>query len=102
MKLTNAIIDGVRTQKDGSLKITLITRELSAQEIAELLVSINKEIVQIDLPEAHNEEKSPATRLRNVFYRLWEQSHKATYDTFELYYRSEMERLINHLKEKLN
>jgi len=102
MKLENVIIDKVSTQKDGSLKITLTTRELSVQEIAEIFLSANKEIAVIDVPEpTEKEEKSPASRMRAVFYRLWEQKGKPL-QSFEIFYRSEMERLIDFLKEKLN
>lgn len=36
MKLENAIIDKVSTLKDGSVRISLVTRELSPTQMAEL------------------------------------------------------------------
>jgi hypothetical protein len=44
--------------------------------------------------------KSPAWRLRAVLYRNWEQSAEG-FDTFEMYYKSKMEKFINHLKGTL-
>ena len=44
-------------------------------------------------------EKSPAERLRAVMFVYWEQN-KPT-DDFEVYYRSQVEKLIGAYKEKL-
>ena len=38
MNLKNAILDGVKTMKDGSLKITLVTQELSPSQMAEIFL----------------------------------------------------------------
>jgi hypothetical protein len=104
MILSNAIIDKISSQKDGSLKISLLTRELNPSQLAEIFINVNKEIMSIDIPEPKMEEdeKSPATRLRNVFYRIYEQKDLKEKMTFEFYYRQEMEKLIDYLKEKLN
>ena len=57
----------------------------------------------IDLPQVRPEEnKSPAQRLRAVFYRLWEQQFTSKFDTFESFYIDTMERLINQYKDKLS
>lgn len=54
------------------------------------------------LPEITEEDHglSPAQRLRNVIYRVWEEKGKPT-RTFDIYYRNMMEQYINHAKEKL-
>lgn len=88
--------------KDGSLKITLVTRELNPKQMAEIFVNLNKEVTAIELPEDNSDIKSPSTRLRNCMFRLWEKEGKEKYETFELYYRSKMEQIINMLKDKLN
>jgi hypothetical protein len=42
---------------------------------------------------------TPSQRLRNVFYRLWEQEGKA--GEFKEFYRVKMETLVEHYKQKL-
>lgn len=101
MNLKNCIVDKVSTMKDDSIKITLITRALSPEQMAKLFFSVNKEILSVDIDEEIKEWKSPSQRLRAVLYRLWEQSDKTTYPEFELYYKAKMERVIDSLKEKL-
>lgn len=101
MNLKNAIIDGFKSMKDGSLKITLVTRELAPEQMAELMVNLNKEIVSIDVPDEHGDTKTPSQRFRAVLYRLWEQDHKDKFHTFTLYYNHVMEQLINLYKDKL-
>jgi len=46
------------------------------------------------------DEKSPSQRLHASLYVLWEQKKKPT-DTFEEFYRIQMEKYINHVKEQL-
>lgn len=101
MNLQNSIVDKISTQKDWSLKIVLITRELPADELAQLFLSLNKEILSIDIPEDNEQEKSPSQRLRSVLYILWEQSQKDKFKTFTLYYNHILEQLINLYKDKL-
>ena len=101
MNLKNAIIDGIKSMKDGSIKITIVTRELPPNELAELFLSLNKEIVSVELPEDNNETKSPSTRLRNVLYRVWEANKKDAFQTFTLYYNHIMEQMIEAYKEKI-
>src|SRR4030042_1476012 len=55
----------------------------------------------LQLPVLKIEEKyTPAQRMRNVMYRIWEQDDhgKNTFDEFYLWY---MEKMIEKLKEKL-
>jgi hypothetical protein len=44
--------------------------------------------------------KSPAQRLRGVFFRLWQQN-KEGYEIFNDFYNSKMEVLLNHYKDQL-
>lgn len=106
------IVDGIRTLKDRSIKVTLVTNELPPEDMATLfgfnldqatcvLASKGSVIdpkaleVEMEFPE----EKSPAKRLRAVLYRFWEQQGKK--EDFELYYRRAMERVIDQVKDKL-
>lgn len=104
MKLENAIIDKVSTLKDGSVRVSLVTRALSPTQMAELFFWVNKEILAIDIDESNKDDKSPSQRLRGVLYKLFEISDdKDKYNNeFELFYRSKMERIIDQLKEKLD
>ena len=102
MNLQNAIIDKITTMKDWSIKITLLTPELDAQTMAELFLSINKNVLSVDIPEDISEQKSKAQRLRAVLYRVWENKYKDKYNTFELFYNSEMERILEHYKDKID
>ena len=57
----------------------------------------------VDLPPLAKEpeKKSPSTRLRAVFYRLWQQNSE-NYSEADEYYKDKMEKLIEHYKEKLD
>jgi hypothetical protein len=109
-----ALIDGVRTLKDGSIRITLETPELSSEGIAQIFDFRNKQVFaglnetplkpeQLEIPDyklVEKHEKSPGTRLRSVIYRYWEQvGSKQDFDPF---YKSQIEGLINLYKQKLN
>lgn len=101
MNLKNAILDGFKTMKDGSLKITLVTRELSPEQMAKIISNLNKEVLSIDIPEEQSEVKSPSQRLRGVLYKIWESHEKEKFDSFELFYRHMMEKIIDYYKEKI-
>jgi hypothetical protein len=42
--------------------------------------------------------ESPSKKLRNVFFRLWEQDNEGN-EEFETYYESKLYKLINHYKK---
>jgi hypothetical protein len=59
-----------------------------------------------DLPELkdESEQKTPSQRLRGVIFLNWEQQtgeYKSKYP-FEIYYRGQMEKIIEAYKQKLN
>ncbi len=109
----HTIIDKIQTLKDGGLKITLATQELTTEDTKTLFdlsnkmawvaiqeLSINEN--QIKIPEEikeFKEAKSSSQRLRAVLFIHWSQN-KQTED-FEIFYRQQMERFINAVKEKL-
>lgn len=106
------LIDGVKTMKDKTVKISLVTQELPASEMGIVfslandlascvLASVGTTIKDEDLKDIKDfpEERSPSRRLRGVLYVLWEQQGKK--DDFELFYRRSMERLIERIKNKL-
>lgn len=116
--LLKATIDGMRTLKDRSLKITIVTQELSPESSSKLLslqnslcdVLINdKDLTEGEIEMLQNSKwqledvpnfKSPSQRLRAVLYRMWEQD-KNGYNDFNLFYLNRMEQLIEHFKTKL-
>lgn len=109
---TPSLIQKIQTLVDGGVKLSVITQELSAEEMAKLfelkgkagwfLFKENpiKEEEVVDLPEIKPEfvgEKTPSQRLRAVIFVHWENTRPTK--TFEEFYRKEMERIINRYKE---
>ena len=112
-----ALIGQVATRADGTLKITLDTNELSPAVMAELF-SLKKvgcyaafkpedfgqtELEALEAAEAEmidNPRKTYSKRLRDVLYRLWETNNEG-FATFEAFYFSKMERLIEYFKGKI-
>ena len=99
MKLDNAILDKFSSQKDGSIKISLITRELSPQQMAEIVTSLNKEIVQVEIPDEIGDTKSPSKRLydRMLAYYI-KKNGKA--DKFSTWYLEALDQIgLSYLKK---
>ena len=110
-------LEGYRSLKDRTLKLTFETGELSPEEMANIHYSLNKvgflafapdpfatqELAEIDAlkVEYNDTGKPPSQRLRAVLYRLWEQKNEG-YEFFNDYYLGRMEKLINHFKDKLD
>ena len=120
-------IDKVSTLADGSLRIYVGTPELSNETMVKVFSLIKKpgyvlvstssfSQEQIDAVEkatvnAEFSEKTPSQRLRGVFYKLWEQTQPKSmngdtgeleYVDFDLFYKRQMNKLIDHFKTKLN
>ena len=111
-----ATIEGVQTRKDRTLKITIGSQELQPKQMAELL-SFNQNLayiyvspksissdekgaidgVQVDKPK---QGKSQSQRLRSTLYKVWETTATGV-DNFDAYYEQQMERIIEHLKNKI-
>jgi hypothetical protein len=109
-----ATIDGVKTLKNHTLKISLETQDTSLfkpEELASLFNMADKtfwtgwaeqEVKEEDLKPKKVEKgaKSPGQRLKAVLYVYWEQNKPV--DKFEDFYKSYMEKRINEVKERLN
>jgi hypothetical protein len=109
-------LEGYRSLKDGTLKLSFETGELSPEQMANVHYSLNKvgflafapdpfathEMEEIDKLKVEFEDggKPPSQRLRGVLYKLWEQTPEG-YATFTEFYNARMEKLINHFKDKL-
>ena len=119
-------IDKVSTLADGSLRIYVGTPELSNETMVNVfnlikkpgyvLVSTNAVSQdQIDAVEkattnAEFSEKTPSQRMRGVLYKLWEKTQPKTmngdgvmeYVDFDLFYKRQMNKIIDHFKTKLD
>lgn len=111
-----AQLEGYRSLKDRTLKLSFETGELSPEKMADIHYSLNKvgylafapdalstqELDEIDKLKVEYDDtgKTPGQRLRAVLYRLWEQQSEG-YKDFNLFYAYKLEVLIKHFKEKL-
>lgn len=109
-------LESYRSLKDGTLKVSFETGELSPEQMANVHYSLNKvgflafspdpfathELEEIDKlkVEFSDTGKPPAQRLRAVLYRLYEQKPEG-YKNFQDYYMGKMETLIEHFKSKI-
>jgi len=112
-----AILESFRSLKDKTLKVTFETNEVTPEQLTGIGQSLNnfgfvafketpfkdkdKEVMEGLEPDYNETGKTPAQRLRGVFYRLYEQSPEG-FKTFTTYYEHHMEILTNHFKSKLD
>ena len=114
---TPAVIQGISTLKDKTLKLTVyVSKELPGEEISILFDLEQKEgwflfkenaIQEEEIPEEKAEaginRKSPTERLYNVLYVYFNQNFpEKTQADFKNWRENEMERLIEAYKAKLN
>jgi hypothetical protein len=113
--LLAAIMENVSTRRDGTIKLTLGSQEVSQGKAGELFTMQNKilavylsiketipqavldhvDSVDVDMPG-----KTKSQRQRAVLYRIWE-LQKEGHKTFESYYAAKMEEHITNLKQVL-
>ena len=108
--LSQAVIDTIRSKKDGSLGLTVSTPELNVAqktlffELQGVVVNLNITPIEVNAPEEKINkdlnQKSQSSRLRNVLFVLWNQGTKEV--DFETFYTKQMEKLIEHYKSKLD
>lgn len=103
-------LSGFSSRADGSAGLRMTTQELTPKDFADLQ-EVNgqfgtiyfrpNDLQEEDIPDEDVEEsKKPSQRLRAVLYRVWEQNGKI--GTSEAHYREQMEKIISHLKSKLD
>lgn len=106
-----AILTSVSYSKDGGVRLGFTTNELTDEDkliIAKFyqkfgfILFKSNEFKADDVPreDAEDRTKTPSKRMRAVFFRLWKQTGEK--GDFETYYRTQMEKIIDHLKEKLD
>lgn len=110
------LIRKISTLVDGSIKITLETRELSPDDAANVFAFRNVEghiaikesdfssddlekLPDMSLSPSPRKQKSESQRLRAVLYILWQKTHSTM--SSEEFYKMMMERIISHYKNKL-
>lgn len=112
--LLGSIIERLTSLKDGSIKLTLETQELSPAKSAELfalrgmLATVyispaeitTRELEQVDKLEPELPGKRPSQRMRNVLFLLWKQDSEG-HKEFDAYYQSKMEIYIEQLKQNI-
>lgn len=110
---SQAYLTGIRSLKDGSVQYTFETQEVGPDEGSAAfalrnafgwLLFAERELRSDDIPEGVSAQgakrKSPSQRLRNVLFRVFENT--ASELTFDRWYEVEMEKLIDHYKKKLD
>jgi hypothetical protein len=114
--LRQVTLDRISRKKDRSVSMTFLTQlEQSSEEFMELDKQLDQngviyfktsglltdvEVKELDKSEIEVEGKSKSQRLRNVIFRYWEQNNKNNI-SFNDFYATEMEKIIEHYKSKL-
>lgn len=99
------------SRSDGSAGISFTTQELSNEDFGLLKENLNKfgwlifkegDIQAEDIPVENPEDKdkTPSKRLRSTLFVLWK--HTGSSGDFEVYYRNQVEKIIEHIKSKLD
>jgi len=117
MLIIPGFFESYRSLKDRTLKLTIGTRELTPQQMADIQNELMKEgflafstdnfsssqekfLTELEV-DYDDKSKTPSKRLRGVLYVIWEQDNRG-YKTFNDFYNSQMEIVINHFKSKLD
>ena len=114
--LLAAIIEGITTRKDKTIRLTIGTQELSPAQAAEVF-GMNQQYCYLALkvePFTKSEldtidslktdletAKTPSQRLRGILFRTFEQDAEG-YRDFTTYYTAKMEKICEHFKTKLD
>ena len=109
------IVEGLSTRQDGTFKLVLGTQEIDKSQVGDLFALNNQyckilisdtNITPIEEAMIDNEKmrsgkkaKTHSQRLRSVLFRVHEQAGNQT--DFDTWYKSELERIIEHYKAKL-
>lgn len=116
MLIIGAQLESFRSLKDKTLKVSFETQEPTPEQLQQIALSNGQfgyvafklepfKSDEQDLLESLKSDyvefgKSLSQRLRAVMYKNWEIDNKG-FSEFETYYKSQMEKLINHFKSKL-
>ena len=106
-----AFLSGFSSRADGSAGVRFSTLELTAQDYGMLQSMLNKqgwlvfkedEVQMDDIPTEAVEDKSktPSKRLRAALFVLYKQRGET--QDFEVWYRGQVEKIIDYVKAKLD
>ena len=114
--ILETILETISTRVDGTLKLVLSTQEIDSSKAGELfqlrgkfcksLISdtniskIEQELVDAQHLVSGKKNKTESQRLRAVLFRINEQNG-GDENSFELFYKAEMNKIIEHYKSKL-
>lgn len=115
--ILESILETISTRVDGTLKLTISTQEIDSSKAGELfqmrgkyikcllsdtnITKLEEELVDNTQLVSGKKNKSASQRLRAVLFRLNE-ANGGNEETFENFYKSELERIIEHYKTKLD
>ena len=110
---TKCQITSLSSRNDGSLRLSVVTPELSVLERSEFMELQNQLLQVLFTPEEFQTQemvidkdldgKSPSTRLRSIMF-VWFSKLKEkgeVKDDFSLWYRNKMESIMDKIKLKL-
>lgn len=117
MKLIiGAILEGLGTRNDGSVKLSIGTQEIDPAQVGNLfqlrgkfikvflsdtnITPLEEKLIDEEKMQDGKKIKSAAARLRAVLFRVHEQAGSTM--IFDDWYKVEMEKVIEHFKGKLN
>lgn len=116
MLIIGSILEDFRSLKDKTLKLTFSTNEPTPEQIMgiasltqkfgylafkeDAFKTHEKDVLEGLESEYEDKGKTPAQRLRNVFYVKWQQDPQG-YQDFNLYYDYYMNKIIEHYKSTL-
>ena len=113
MIIVPSMLETITTLKDGTIKLVFETNELRPSDVG-VLFSMRKSlgylafkaetfyedeanlIMSLKADDFDN-EKSDSKRMRNIFFRLWQENNRG-YDDFNLYYKYRMNGLCEMIK----
>lgn len=114
--ILDGILEGIKTRVDGTVSISFCTNEIDSSKAGELfslrgkyckallsdsnISKVEEEIVDsTGVVDAGKKRKSQSQRLRAVLYKIFEQSGYEI--NFEDYYKTELDKIIEHFKKKI-
>jgi hypothetical protein len=116
MIILPAILDGLRTLSDKTLKITFNSQELNPQDLLGLMENLHqfgylafknepfkadeKEMMQELKSDFEFKEKSSAQRLRSILYIMYKNNNEG-FDSSIKHYEHHLSKVIEHFKTKL-
>ncbi len=115
--ILESTVESIASRVDGTVTIKISTQELDSSKAGELfqlrgkfckillsdnnITKIEEELVDSTQLTTGKKNKTPSQRLRGVLYRINEQNG-GDEKTFETFYNSEVNKIIDHYKSKLD